>query len=133
MVLSMAELHPGWSPQNLCDWLWFESEEKGFTPTLLRINEYVTHRTLETEPTACYFHLQCVSARYTLSCAGAFTVIQLDELSITDKTQPIFNSFIHQAEDIPDLQQFCCPIGVESREQLHLPTKIAGRAGMQVP
>lgn len=71
--------------------------------------------------------------QYTLSWAGTFTVLQLDELSITDKTQPIFNSFIHQAEDIPRSQQLPCPIGVESREQLHIPTKIAARAGMQVP
>ena len=71
--------------------------------------------------------------QYTSSWAGTFTVIQLDELSITDKTQPIFNSFIHQAEDIPRLQQLRCPIGVESRERLHIPTKIAACAGMQVP
>lgn len=31
------------------------------------------------------------------------------------------------------LTQLACPIGVESREQLHIPTKIAARAGMRVP
>lgn len=31
--------------------------------------------------------------QYTLSRAGTFTVIHPDELSITDKTQPVFNSF----------------------------------------
>lgn len=30
--------------------------------------------------------------QYTLSRADTSTVIQLDELSITDKTQPVFNS-----------------------------------------
>lgn len=75
----------------------------------------------------------CNTDQCTLSWAGTFTAIQLDELSITDKTQPVFNSFIHQAEDIPCSQQLPRPIGVESREQLHIPTKIAACAGMQVP
>lgn len=59
----------------------------------------------------------------TLSWAGTFTLIQLDELRIPDKTQPIFNSFIHQAEDIPHSQQLPRPTGVGSRDQLQYPLK----------
>lgn len=61
--------------------------------------------------------------QHTLSWAGTFTAIQLDELRIPDITQPIFNSFIHQAEDILHSQQLPCPTGVGTRDQLQYPLK----------
>lgn len=87
---------------------------------------HTTHRALEIEPTAYSLHLQHISAQDTLSCTGTFTVIQPDELSITDKAQPIFNSSNHQAEDICDLEQLHRPTGVGSGEQLHLTHQNSG-------
>lgn len=63
------------------------------------------------------------ACRGALGWAGAFTVIQPDELSITDKTQPIFNGSIHRAEALPRSQRLRRPTGWGAGSSLVHPRK----------